>query len=376
MTPSIVFFGHDALDAAIRRRIKAFKDQESRIVAFTMRRGPPSDQEWENIDLGRTYDANFAQRLVMLAGALPILVRHRARLARADIYYARNLDMLMLANVANLLAGTPVRIVYECLDVHRLLGRANLLGAILRRIERALLKRSALLVVSSPAFTREYFDVQHRGCYRAMLIENRLPRGYTYGPRPALETSRAPARPIRIGWFGNLRCRRSLSLLLATAERYPNDIEIIMRGAPARTELPDFEAKVAALANVGFGGRYEWPHDLPSLFASVDLVWAGDFHDPGANSAWLLPNRLYEGGYYGVPPVAPAESETGRWIASKGFGFTLSEPLEVTVPTFLGSVDRAAIDRARETLLAASDGLFVQPPSEIKELLKVVMAAD
>jgi len=204
----IPFFAHDALNAAVKQRIKAFEHVGARVVGFTMRRGPPFGPLWENVDLGRTYDANFSQRFAALARAVRILARYRATLAWADVIYARNLDMLVLARVASSLAGGPARLVYECLDIHRFLTRANLVGTALRRIERVLLARAAVVVISSPAFSREYFDIFHPGRYRALLVENRLPSGFDYGPRPVPGVQQNAERSIRIGWFGNLRCAR------------------------------------------------------------------------------------------------------------------------------------------------------------------------
>ena len=201
-----------------------------------------------------------------------------------------------------------------------------------------------------------------------MLIENRLPWGFDYGARPSAGVSRAG--PLRIGWFGNLRCRRSLALLLALADRFPERVSVVMRGAPARTELGDFEQRLSGRANVSFGGRYVWPSDLAGLYADVDLVWAGDFHDPGANSKWLLPNRLYEGGYYATPPIAPVDSETGRWIDAHGFGFTLAEPLEQTLPAFIETLDRTRIAAARARMLHAPQDVFLQPKDELKRVFE------
>lgn len=366
----LIFFGQDAHDPAVQRRIKAFESAGARVVGFTMRRGPAFDPPWTNVDLGRTRDAAFAQRVAALARAMPKLAHERDLLRRAHVFYARNLDMLALAHWAKRQSGSSAAIVYECLDVHRFMARGDALGASMRGIERSLLAGTSMVVVSSPAFLREYFEQRHRGRYVARLIENRLPAGYDYGPRP-----NSPPRdggPIRIGWFGNLRCRRSLTLLLALAERFPDRVQICMRGAPARTELSDFELRVGRRKNVEFGGRYSWPGDLASIYAGVDLVWAGDFHDPGANSAWLLPNRIYEGGYYGVPPIAPAASETGRWIAERGFGFTLAEPLEETLPAFVAMLTPAAIAAARAHLMAAPDATFLQPQEELAELVAAV----
>jgi succinoglycan biosynthesis protein ExoL len=233
----------------------------------------------------------------------------------------------------------------------------------MRATERALLADTSLVVVSSPAFVREYFAKRQPGMARTLLIENRLPWGFEYGARPA---PAARSGPIRVGWFGNLRCRRSLDLLLALAERLPERIAVSLRGTPARAEIPDFAERLAGRANVSFGGRYRWPDDLASIYGEVDVVWAGDFHDPGANSKWLLPNRLYEGGYYAAPPLAPTDSETGRWIEAHGFGFTLAEPLEATLPAFFETLDRERIASAQARLLVAPGGVFLQPRDELR----------
>lgn len=368
----LIFFGHDAHDPAVQRRIAAFGHAGAAVQAFTMRRGQAFAPPWENVDLGETRDAAFAQRIAALMRARPILRRHREALRTADVFYARNLDMLALARWAKSMSGSRAALVYECLDVHRFMTRADPLGAAMRASERALLRDVALTIVSSPAFAREYFDVRHPGRVRTLLVENRLPWSFDYGARPAP----APPRegPLRIGWFGNLRCRRSLALLLALADRFPDRVRISMRGAPARTELGDFESSLAGRANVSFGGRYAWPEELASIYADVDLVWAGDFHDPGANSKWLLPNRLYEGGYYAAPPLAPAGSETGRWIEAHGFGFALPEPLEETLPAFVETLDSQRLAEARARLAAASPDAFLQPKDELKAVLAAALA--
>ena len=101
--------------------------------------------------------------------------------------------------------------------------------------------------------------------------------------------------------------------------------EIVMHGMPALTEIPDFHHRIQGLTNVDYHGRYRAPEDLARIYAGLDLVWAGDFMEAGYNSVWLLPNRLYEGGYYAVPPIAPAGTQTAQmdrssqgWIYHRG----------------------------------------------------------
>ncbi len=369
----LLFFGHDAHDAAVKRRIAAFGAAGADVTAFTMRRGPAFEPPWRNVDLGETRDAAFGQRIAALIGARPVLRRYRQEVLGADIVYARNLDMLALARWAMDMSGSRASLVYECLDVHRFLSREDAIGAGLRAMEARLLAHVALIVVSSPAFVREYFQRRHVHAPPTVLIENRLPAGFAYGARPEAAAPKSDTT-LRVGWFGNLRCARSLALLLDLASRFPDRIELSLRGVPARAAVGDFEARVAGRENVQFGGRYSWPHDLAGIYREVDLVWAGDFHDANANSKWLLPNRLYEGGYYGAPALAPADSETGRWIDARGFGFTLAEPLEETLPGFVGALDYGRLAEVRARLLAAPASTFLQPEDELASVIEAAMA--
>ncbi len=64
----------------------------------------------------------------------------------------------------------------------------------------------------------------------------------------------------------------------------------------------------------------------------MHFSWAIDFYEDGANSAWLLPNRIYEGGRHGAVPIARAAVETGRFLDALGvgvlLGFTAAEDLQ------------------------------------------------
>jgi succinoglycan biosynthesis protein ExoL len=370
--PKLIFFGHDSNEPAVRRRIEALSRAGAEVLGMTMRRGPAAPTSWQNVELGQTTDQAYAKRIGALVNALPKALKHGHALRAAEIFYARNLDMLALAVAVKTLSGSKARVVYECLDIHRLMTRNDMVGTVMRGAEGFLLRRTSLLTVSAPAFLREYFERRHPGAYRSFLIENRMPAGRAYPPRPHYPKRRDGLTVI--GWFGNLRCARSMKLLRALAIQFPDRVRVVMRGYPSRADIPDFDAQVRDLPNFSYGGRYAWPEDLPAVYNEVDVVWAGDFHDPGANSRWLLPNRIYEGGYFAVPPIAPADSETGRWIRARDFGFTLPEPLEETLPDLIGDLTQDQIARYRDVLLSAPTDSFVQPETEMQALLKAAQA--
>ena len=367
----IAFFGHDAADAAVRRRVQGFRDDGLDVIGFTMRRRDDVAADWENVDLGLTFDGDYGQRIKSIFRGAKLAAARADLLASADVIYARNLDMLATAFLAKRHAGLKTPVIYEALDVHRLLTRKDLVGLALRRIEGALLKRTKRLVVSSPGFLENYFELRHRNQYRAGLIENRLAAGAKYGPRPVLDSPRSASEPLRIGWVGMLRCKRSLGLLIDVARKLGPQVRIVLHGAPALTEIPDFHEQIQGIDNIEFHSRYKAPEDLARIYGGLDLVWAGDFMEAGHNSVWLLPNRLYEGGYYAVPPIAPEGTQTAKWINARSAGFTLAEDLACTLPGLVRTLiaDRGSIAVKRSHLLDLPESTFVAPRGELAALI-------
>ncbi len=368
----IAFFGHDAADAAVRRRVQGFRDDGLEVAGFTMRRRDDVQVDWENIDLGRTFDGDYRQRIRSIFTGARRAADALDLLASADVIYARNLDMLATAFLAKRHAGLKTPVIYEALDVHRLLTRKDLIGLALRRIEGALLRKTKRLVVSSPGFLENYYEVRHRGQYRPYLIENRLAAGAEYGPRPKRDdTLSKPTEPLRIGWVGRLRCARSLGLLTELARQLGPQVRIVMHGIASPEEVPDFDQQIQGLENVEFQGRYRAPEDLARIYGGLDLVWAGDFMEAGYNSVWLLPNRIYEGGYYAVPSIAPEGTQTAKWINARAAGFTVSENLACTLPGLVRALiaDRGSIAVKRSHLLDLPESTFVAPRGELAALI-------
>ncbi len=144
-----------------------------------------------------------------------------------------------------------------------------------------------------------------------------------------------------------------------------------MHGIASPEEVPDFDKQIQGLPNVEFRGRYRAPEDLARIYGGLDLVWAGDFMEAGYNSVWLLPNRIYEGGYYAVPSIAPEGTQTAKWINARAAGFTISENLACTLPGLIRTLiaDRGSIAVKRSHLLDLPEATFVAPRGELAALI-------
>jgi succinoglycan biosynthesis protein ExoL len=266
---------------------------------------------------------------------------------------ARQLETLAIAARARRLFSPGATLVYECLDIHRLMIARGAPGWAMRRLEGHLLRECQTLIVSSPGFVREYFEKFHARLPPVLIMENKMLAQEVSNPADVRALSRPPGPPWRIGWFGNIRCRRSLALLSELTELLPGRVEVVIRGRPAYTAIPDFDRTVAEHKGINFLGPYDRSRDLPRIYGEVHFTWAIDFFEEGGNSDWLLPNRIYEGSLFGAVAVALSSVETGRWLSEHGVGVLLSEPYGAALAKFFGDLGEKGYVAAK----AAVDGL-------------------
>jgi hypothetical protein len=285
--------------------------------------------------------------------------------------------MLAIAHAAQRRHAPNATLVYECLDLHRLLLSGSPLGRILRVLERWLMRRARLLVVSSPAFISRYYapkqGVGSTWNQPVIIVENKVVEldASREGMQADVEPPLGP--PWRIGWYGMIRCQRSLDILCGLANRFPGLVEVVIRGRPARVAFRNFDEQIAQSPGVCFGGPYR-PAELSSLYGGVHFNWAIDYFEEGANSALLLPNRIYEGGPYGAVPIALARTETGRWLNQRGIGVLFDSPGD-ELGCYLEHLTAGAHSRLRQAVRSQPRRCFVADRTDCESLVNALMLA-
>lgn len=277
---------------------------------------------------------------------------------------ARQLEMLAIARAARRRYAKDAVLVYECLDIHRMM----LNHALLRTVESRLLRAVDRVIVSSPGFVDSYLKPAHGAALPPVsLIENKMLHS---------EVQETPGRPSgppwRIGWYGVLRCRRSLLLLLQLTRHYPGQIIVELRGRPSRTAIPDFDALLDGAPGINFLGPYDRRTDLARLYGSVHFTWTLDFFEAGQNSAWLLPNRLYEGGAHGAVPIADATTATGQWFARHNAGVLLQEPLAGNLAEFFATLTQASYAQAASAIATIDSACWIDSGQDAQQFITAI----
>jgi succinoglycan biosynthesis protein ExoL len=371
----VSYFTQELGDPAVEKRLRMLRlgGRKATLLGFERDRPPPTLIGTPIFSLGNTQDGRFGQRILALIAALPRTLWLHKHWAEADVILARNLEMLWVACTASKLTGFKGRIVYECLDIHRLLLRQDNVGKMLRGIERECLKRVSFIITSSPAFVENYFTPVQGYTGPVKLVENKIfDASLDHPGRQQQVTSKAPktaAAPWRIVWAGVLRCEKTLQTLTDVAARSEGRVEIDIWGTPALDQIPDFHDRVSNAPHVKYRGAYT-RKDLPRLYGDAHFVWTGDYFEQGGNSDWLLPNRLYEGLFHGAIPIAAKASQTAKWLAERGVGAVIDEPIEQSLFDFTQKLDETRF-RALEAQIAGLDpGLLAFTREDCLTLLK------
>lgn len=352
----IIYLAPDHTDAAVKKRAHGFLVGGHDLLSFSFHRDrydQGGKADWPNIGLGKSTERRLISRVLLGITSLWTIFRHGRRWRSATMIYARNLDLALLGVVGKWLTWSHAPLIYEVLDIHPLLLGKSWRSAIARQIERWVLARSRLLVVSSPAFVKDYFQAQQKYDGHVLLLENKWTRESIFASDCPDRNLLSPNIPVwTIGWFGNLRCRESLHILRDLADSFPDRVHIYMRGCDSLLDPGELEEVVGTRSNMVFDGEYRAPEEIVDIYSRVHFNWCVDLAD-GDNSRWLIPNRVYEGGYCGIPAIAIEEFETGRVVRERGLGIVVRQP---------------AIDQLKQVFASLTEDAYVELRRRVSEV--------
>ena len=309
--------------------------------------------------IGTISHGKYLQRIGRLFTALPKL---RRAMRDRDIVYASSPDMALLAMIAGVFMGK--KFILEVGDVREIQTAEGLKGRLVRIVDRVLTNRCSLLVVTAVGFLDNYYRNWLRSDVPAIVVENKIEASLT-SARPEAVRGNLPQgrpfidRPLRIGYFGLLRCQWTWDVLKAFALKHPKDVEIVMAGYPM--EPADIAEQANSIPNVIYSGEYKSPNDLPRLYGAVDLVWACyKFIGPRDwNLKWARPNRFYESCYFGRPLISRLGSSDSKEVDRLKIGFNIQTHEISDVVAELDSISAEMVEQWRSNSLTLPNSLFI-----------------
>lgn len=322
------------------------------------------------LQFGEFKRGRYFSRLAAIAKGVRV-VRDQLRGARFDVVYCLGFEMALVARLAAILARVAPPVIYELHDIRDLVLSESAAGRLFRLVERWNLRGVSMLVVTSPHYLEN--------CYRHLIVrttatcvlENKLASSrFPVDLRPRVSSlDLIVSRPIRIGFFGALRCKVAWALLRDLAVRGNGQFVVVVRGSIDL--MPDLPREAMATPNVEYLGDYADPQDIEEVYANVDVVWTAGFHAK-ASYRWARSCRYYFAGYFNKPMIAEVSTEEGALVQASriGMAVSLARPDEAIEALLCQIPEQLAFWTASIAAMPAS--AFVTT-SEVSEMLSSVV---
>ena len=268
--------------------------------------------------LGSIRNERYLRRIPTLIGSMRKL---RPAIRRSQLVYAFNTDLALTALIAGLGLGKPI--VLEVRDIREIQVARGLKGRIVRSIDKFVVERCRLLIVSSSGYYR-YFRDWLKTSTRSLVIENKVEPFRAVEGRgdesPAAEGVPFLDRPLRIGYFSRLRDQWSLDFLECLIGLSNGRFKVVVAGVP---KIHDFDRFLERTPGIEYRGQYRHPEDLPELYGNVDMILA--CYPAVIPHGWSQSTRYYESCFFRKPLIVRAGTRDAEEVERHQIGFIIGE---------------------------------------------------
>ncbi len=246
-----------------------------------------------------------------------MIMNYRSKELPTDIYFY-GFDLLPWLSFYNLLF--KCRLIFEIADLRDVFLRRSLFARSMRWFINLSLRFVPVVVLTSEMFVNRFSEFGKIPFRKYFVIENKVHLADNY-----LDVQDNEEEVWVIGYFGVIRCPRSIEVLLKLLDESDN-FRLLIYGY--FNQIPEsLLSMVHDHPKISYNGTYKSPQDLKKLYSQIDLSWvAYPFSDPkiDGNYRYAWTNRYYEAGFFRKPMIGNRNSGDAIKIEKNGFGITLN----------------------------------------------------
>jgi succinoglycan biosynthesis protein ExoL len=319
-----IFFLPVLFDAHYKKRINKLEEAGINLKIIGFERNHYADKSWKypTQSIGYIEHGKYLSRIPSFIKS--IFIMHR-EVKEADVLYCFNIETLFIGWLSLLFSSSQTKLVYDVADIREIFVGSNLLSGILRKVESFLVKKTEVVVVTSPDYIEGYFHgVLGLHSSEFYVIENKLDANTPVKHNISLESGADvyDNNQVTIGYFGIIRCNHSLQVLNQLADKAAGKIKIYIRGIFMDTEK--LKEIILQSNHVEFGGPFVSPVDLADMYKKIDISWLAQYHYK-TNVKWARTNRFYQACFFECPMIT--QVGTQDYIQMKKFDIGCSVDL-------------------------------------------------
>lgn len=309
----------------------------------------PSKVSKPDVSLGKIKHGHYLRRVFSFLGSLIVISREIK--SKGPVVYVFGLDNLVRVYLAKKMLANHAVVFYEISDIRYIETGNSIFSRLLRMAYRQVLRSVDQLIVTSPEFVTGYLS-KYVGFNSTnhIVMENKVHASMVRNDTEPCD-DRHPAnasKKIIIGYFGLLRCNRSLEILLGLTEE-SDKFHVVLRGMLLGIDK-ELEERVKSSGDISFYGPYLSPEDLGDMYNDIDVSWICYPHSEKSvgNWQWARTNRYYEAGFFRVPMIAASHTIDGNNVLLKGIGWCIDLSNPESAKHFLHRLTRRDIRKVAE----------------------------
>mgnify|MGYP004649506269 CR=1 FL=1 len=223
-----------------------------------------------------------------------------------------------------------VKYVYEISDIFYAYPGLNKIKWILKFIDRILIKKSALSIMTSGGFL-EFFNIKENE--KILIVPNKVSPRLTTISRTALTGN---LDSLRFGYVGSIKYDSIFRFAETIGKYYPHYHFDFYGGATDDIQVK-IDDVVSKYENVKSHGVYKNPYDLESIYSVIDIVIAC-YDVNSENERIAEPNKLYESLYFCKPIIVSDGIYLARRVKELGCGYTVDASSKEKIKSFIDDI--------------------------------------
>ena len=326
----IVFFVNIIRQARCIRRIEDFikNGYDVEVYGFDREGDNRKIPTFEHHIIGNiSREVSYFKRLQMMQRSIASVLKTKNK---DTMYFIFSLDVALAFMFAG---GRKSQYLYEVSDLMELEVNNFILSKVLIGINRYLINKSKMTIMTSEGFADFYFR-NKRPDY-ITIIPNKLNKQVLDLPKP--REKKFDSQNITIGFTGAIRSRAVYNFVEAVGSKFPN-IRIHLHGIYTDDKIygKKIQESVSKYSNVTYYGPFKNPYDFPDIYSHIDLVLC--LYTAHGNDKILEPNKLYEAIFYEKPIIVSKDTFTGDYVEHANVGYTVNGECIDDICSFLESI--------------------------------------
>ena len=238
----------------------------------------------------------------------------------------------------------PSNYIYEISDILYGYKKFEPVEWLFRWIDKKLVKRSKLTVMTSGGFEDYLFNGEKQK--NIVLQPNKLHSYFENENRDDIKFQ-TTNKNINFSFIGAFRYPNTVFRFAHVVGKYFPEHKFKFYGDSSMTEQVKDISNL--YDNVEYYGAYKNPDDLKSIYNQVDFVVA--CYDPeGMNERIAEPNKMYEAIYFKKPIVVSAGTYLAKQVDKYGCGFAIDATSDENIINFINSITNDSLQKINENI--------------------------